>query len=402
MKILKNNFSIKLLALFLASLLWIFVYVSEARTVKLPFSIPIETRGLDESLVAVISPEESNAYLTVIAEKNSWEKLTPEDFAVYVDLLGKKEGNYSVTVQYSAKNPNVSITEINPSVINIAVEQASTKLVSVVAKYSGVPASGLVVRETKFEPDKVTIKGPKSIIDKTAVAEALIELNGESSNIEKNVAIIGKDVNSNEIAGLIYDPEEVKASISIGKGGLSKQLIIKPAFNGTPAKGKWISGFTVDPSNALTIISGENSDLKYIETNKIDVSGLTESKDFQVSLNLPEGVSLNESIEKVKVSVEISGQSTTKEVVLGLKYSSLTNLKVSAISPNQVSGLVSGSSDLLAGLDANNSFITFNLANYNSPGTYTLDITNSMVTLPSGVSLVSYVPSALSITLVNK
>lgn len=398
----KNNILLKAIALVVAILLWAIIFASEARTIKLPFAVDLQIRGLEDTLVASVSPEQSRVYLTVVAEHNQWQKLTASDFSVYIDLAGKKEGNYSATVQYLAENPSVTITDVSVRSVNVSIEPASSKEVSLTYKIIGTPAEGLVVRSVSFEPQKVTAKAPKSVIDKLYTAEAQITLSGESSVLNKNVKLIGLDIQNKELLGIVFEPQEVSAQIEIGQSGLGKILTIKPKFASNVRAGFWVSNYSVTPPYLDAILKEDLPSGAFLETREINLSALTASGEVEVELNIPAGVTLIDDIKKVKVKIELSPILSNKEVSLGLRFNGLTNLKVATITPNQVTALLSGSASALEQLSANNSYINFAMDNYKTPGNYAFDINASMIQLPDGVSLIATVPSAVSINLENK
>ena len=402
MKILTNNFGLKILALLCALGVWSYVYITESRTVKLPFPVPVEIRGLDQALVAIIPPENSSVYLSVTAERNSWQSLSQEDFIAYIDLTGVETGNYEAEMKATAKNKALTVNSISPSRITVSIERASTKEVPIKVSTTGITAEGLVVSGTSIDPVTATIKGPQSYLDKITATEAKVELNGESTTVSKNVTLIAIDASGQEVSGVTINPVDVTVEIQITKGGQSKLLPISPKFEGKVATGKWISGYLVFPQSINVTMNSEALDTKFIETKSINVDGLSANKDFTVKLNIPKGIEVDDGSISIKVSVTIDSVATTKDQVLGLNSNGLTNLKVITITPNTVTAVISGSSDALQSANSGNSYIDVDLSNYKTPGTYSIDIKPDMIKLPSGASIVSFAPSAVTFVLENK
>lgn len=402
MKILTNNLSLKILAFICAIFVWSYVYITESRTVKLPFSIPIEVRGLDQSLTTVINPNQTSVYLSVTADHNAWQNLSEKNFIAYIDLTGVSEGTYEVDVKAASKNSSMTINTITPSKITVFVEKASTKEVPIQVKTEGDPSDGLVVSGTKPDPETATIKGPQSYLDKITTAQAIVKVEGESATISRTVSLKAIDSDGKEINNVSINPQDATVEVQIGKGGQAKILSITPQFIGKPATGKWLASYVVVPSSVRVIITGDVGDIKDISTQSINIDGLTTDKEFNVKLKNTEGVNLVDEDTTVKVSIQIQSVNTSKEQILGMRYSGLTNLKIQSITPNTITGIISGSSEILSGLNSDNSYISLDLSTFKTPGTYSIDILNSMIKLPSGATLVNFAPSAITVTLDNK
>ena len=78
------------------------------------------------------------------------------------------------------------------------------------------------------------------------------------------------------------------------------------------------------------------------------------------------------------------------------------SLKVTTITPTSVSTIVSGLTSILQNLSGADVKLKLDLAPYKSAGTYSVSIKNSFFVLPEGVSLTSFLPSSIDVTLDNR
>lgn len=399
---IKANIGLKILALAGAFCIWSYVYITESKNIQLPFNIPIECKGLDQGLVSLINPQQSSVYLTVNAQRNSWQNFKKDDFVAYVDLTGIGEGNYEAEVKATSKNPSASIVSISPSKITLSVEKETMKEVPVQAKTKGKPGELLTVTALRTEPTTATVKGPKGAVDKVLSAVAIIDVEGMSTNKTQNIDLKSLDEQGNELQNISFNPKDVIVEVEIGRGNLNKLISILPKIEGVTASGKWMTGYLVTPSSVSVALNGELEDLKFIETLPININNLDTDREFTTKLKVPNGVDIEDKDLSIKILITVSSINSTKEQPLGFSFSNLSGLKISSFTPNKITGVVSGANDILNVANSGNCYFDIDLSNYKTPGTYSIDLNNSMLKLPGGITLVSFMPSAISITLENK
>jgi hypothetical protein len=104
----------------------------------------------------------------------------------------------------------------------------------------------------------------------------------------------------------------------------------------------------------------------------------------------------------VNLKISVTSAVSLKTVSPTINYQDLSgSLKVTLITPASLSVLVSGPIDKLATIDGQ-VVINLPLSIYKSAGTYSVSITKEMLVLPADISLVSFLPSAIDVTLSNK
>lgn len=144
-------------------------------------------------------------------------------------------------------------------------------------------------------------------------------------------------------------------------------------------------------------------DLKNIPTAKISLDGISKATNQTVKLNLPSGVTTADDITSVTVSLTVTKADTTKSLTPEFVYDGVSaSLKVSSTNPTAASAVISGAAAILKDVSGSDVKLRLNLASYKTAGTYSVQIENSFFTLPNGVSLVSFLPSAIDVTLENR
>lgn len=399
LKFLTNNFSMKAIALIIAVGLWLFVSATLNTVSKFPGNISVKAVNVPTSLAAIYDTKEVS--LKISAEPSIWKQLSSENFSAFVDLNGLTAGTHNLKVIVNSNLPGVEVVEVTPSNIMVRVEAVSEKTVDISSSITGQAADGQTVGLVEFEPEKVTISGPKSEIDAIGTATAEIKLSGESDDFERQIVLKVLNDKSESIQGVSISPSEVKAKVKIVKAGNNKTVGIKVNTSGFPATGFYVNNLAAEPSTVDIV--GQSSVLQtvqYIETQTIDITGQNATISRSVSLSLPAGVSLQrDANQKVKITITFSASDVTKELTATISPSNLSpGLKVQSYDPASIKVLVSGPADKINSLTSADVILNIDLGG-KSTGTSGIDLKSSMFKVPSGISVSSFLPSSISVNI---
>lgn len=392
----------KILAVVVATILWMVVAASQSSTGKFPSEINIIAVNTPNGLVA--SYDQKTVELTISAEPSLWQKLSTNSFTAYVDLGSLGVGTYQLDVNVTCNVAGVQILNKKPEKIFVQLEEISRKKVPVIQKVEGNAAEGMVAGAITFNPAEVEVSGPKSQIENISNAIAPIKLNGESADFQKDVIPTALDDNGNEISDLAFSPSKVTADISIVKGANNKTVGVKVNLVGSPASGYFISSLSTLPS--LINITGSVSALStvyYLETQSFDISGISANSEKDILLKIPDGVGLQKGEpNKVRISIKVTSNDVSRVVSVKINPINLDSaLKVTSYQPAEVKVTLVGSSEALANLNPSDVVLNLNLTG-KSAGTYNLDLDNSMFTLPANVSLSTIMPTSIQVALSAK
>lgn len=372
------------------------------KTGKLPQQIVVDAVNLPEGLTANLGSN-SKVELVISAPRDKWSSITDDSFSATVDVANQKEGTYDLPVNITSKVADVVIRRINPSRMVVNVEPIIVKTVPVVAKYSGKAGNDLVPDVPVFTPDKVEVSGPKSVVTTMTQAVAAINIEGATAKIDQKFTLVGQTPDGEIIPNITFNPFEVSGAVNLIKAGKLKTVGIRPAITGQPASGFWVNQIIITPT-AVTVTGPVDTldALTQINTENISVNGQSADNTQTVNLAFPSGITSADNTSKVTVKVTFSSTQSMKTTTPTINYMDVNgSLKVTSIDPASVSVLVAGPSGQLSTVDGQIA-INLPLSAYKSAGTYSVTITKEMITLPSGVSLVSFLPSAIDVKLDNK
>ena len=122
-----------------------------------------------------------------------------------------------------------------------------------------------------------------------------------------------------------------------------------------------------------------------METKKIDVSGLSKSREYSIGLQLPKGVEIATSEPKlVIVKIQVTSILSSREIIAGVSYVGLADgLKVTQLSPNVIKVIVTGMFNTLDKLNSDNVVVNLNLSGKKA-GSHRISIGSGDISVPPG------------------
>jgi YbbR domain-containing protein len=403
MKELKNwflkNIDIKLLSLFLAIILWLYIAGGENPMVENFIDVSITQTNLSEDLVIKEFP--TNVSVGIRGPKNIINNISSHQINGIVNFSEiSKEGLYKLKVEVTPPK-NTQITRIIPSEIKVEVEKVLTKEVEVEYSLIGIPEKGYsLTEEPQFNPSKVKIIGAQSILENIEQIICAIDISGIKEDLNRKIRVKAVDVNGNEIKEVKIEPDIVGVSISLTRGYPEKQLTVKPKIIGKPAPGYYISEILSNPDEIK--IFGNYSkiiNIEFLETIPIDVSGITKTLSVKVPPTLGEGLNIAEGeVELIEVAIQVKEaiiEKTLKNVpVLPQNISPFVSCE---IKPEVVDITVEGKNVLIDKLKIENikAFVEF------TDDFRVEQKVKVQVDLPEGISLIEVEPEEVTV-LINK
>ena len=403
MKELKNwflkNIDIKLLSLFLAIILWLYIAGGENPMVENFIDVSITQTNLSEDLVIKEFP--TNVSVGIRGPKNIINNISSHQINGIVNFSEiSKEGLYKLKVEVTPPK-NTQITRIIPSEIKVEVEKVLTKEVEVEYSLIGVPEKGYsLTDEPQFNPSKVNIIGAQSVLENVKQTICAIDISGIKEDLSRKIKVKAVDVNGNEIKEVKIEPDIVGVSISLTRGYPEKQLTVKPKIIGKPAPGYYISEILSNPDE-IKIFGNYSkiSNIEFLETIPIDVSGITKTLSVKVPPALEEELNIVEGeVELIEVTIQV------KEVIIQkiLKNISVIPQNLSPfvsceIKPEVVDITVEGKNILIEQLREENikAFVKF------TDNFRVEQKVKVQVDLPEGISLIEVEPEEVTV-LINK
>jgi len=394
-----KNIDIKLLSLFLAIILWLYIASGENPVVENFVDTSLTQTNLNEDLALKEFP--TNISVGIKGPKNIINNISSHQISGIVNFSEiNKEGLYKLKVEVIPPK-RTQITRIIPPEIKVEVEKVLTKDVEVEYSLIGVPEKGYsLTDEPQFNPSKVKVIGAQSISENVKQVICTIDIYGIKEDMNRKIKAKAVDINGDEIKGVKVEPDIVEVSIYMTRGYPEKRLTVKPKIVGKPAPGYYISEILSSPDE-MKIFGNYSkiSNIEFLETIPIDVSGITKTLSVKVPPVLDEGLNIEEG-ETTLIEVTIQ----VKEVIIERTLKNIPVLPQNLspfvfceIKPEEVDITVEGKNVLIDKLKTENikAFVEFT-DNFRVEQKVKIQ-----VDLPKGISLIKVEPEEVTV-LINK
>lgn len=403
-----DNLGLKIIAVIFAAFLWLIV---------VNLDNPVSTQTFSEIPVTIINEDiilsagdtyqvlgEEKVSVVVSATRQVRQKLTKEDIVATADIKEMDTSTGLVPIKISIPNyaGKYESAEAAPRNLQIQREKSGKKVLSLtVSTGDSKVRDGYILGDMTVNPDKVTITGPKSILDQIDRAVALIDVEGLAKDSEETAKLGLYDISGNPIS-------QTRLGNNLGEGGITvsvevlkiKSVPISLSVSGTPAEGYKYTGYSSEPETVQ--IYGEKDvvdKIEEIDVPVIDVSGASQpiQKSVNISEYLPEGVQLvDEKTANITVTamVEEEGTRTINFMVSSIQiYNLAEGLQVSYEPDAEIALRFSGDQKALEMLDISNA-VSVDMSAYVVPGVYDVHVD---VDIPEGITLMKKVTVQLTV-----
>ncbi|MDO4922671.1 MAG: CdaR family protein [Peptococcaceae bacterium] len=396
MKITENNRALKLVALAIAIVLWLYVGIEQDPISQRTYNVPITVENLSADKVATVSKERVN--VKVMGRETRLDGITSEDFKAYVDLSDAKTGDSEAEVHVSLPN-EVYFAKLDPSHVNVYVEQREGETMNVDIVRTGMLPDGITIEDMSVEPQNVFVSGNEDALAMVAKVGVAVELDDIYSDSKKDVPVQLYDYEGNiiEQGELKVYPEQVTLNIKVNEADIQKSVPIQAELVGSLSEGVQVDSVTVDPQTAM--VEGLPKDLAKIteiKTEPIDLSGIKETTSFTVKLV---GKQLRD-VQKVTVTVNVSEQA--EDDVDGKVYTKVVPIAITGAAADRVTA-----SDLLAEVtyhmqpgyaDTGDNLTAFVQVDEAPESSITVDVQFGVI---EGLVIDSVTPSTITLNLMN-
>lgn len=323
---MKNKILTGLLSLAIALGLWLYVVtVVSPNSDKHFYNIPVALQGealLQDRGLMITDTGNETVSLHLEGNRTDLDKLNNSNITINVDVsriyeAGTHDLSFTPTFPGDVPNNAISILSKTPGTITVTVESRISKPVPVDVQYEGTLTEGFMADKENKELDieNVNIIGPKSVVDRIAMARINVDLEGRSESISESfryvlcdekgepvdAALITTDVESVNLTMKIHRVKEIALTVNVIEGGGvmwgDDTVVIEPS--------------TIRVSGSDALLESLNS----VELGTVNLGEITESTTLTFPIKLPEGITNETGVTEASVNVNIP-QLYTKTVTV--------------------------------------------------------------------------------------
>ena len=325
-KKLTNNLLLKILSLAIALAIWLLVANINDPVVVTSYDVPvtIQNSAYLESGGKTYQVLEQQQMVTVILRGNSSvvENRTGDIQAV-ADLTQIVDMDTTpVMVPVTATCDRVAAEDISvvPAAIGIEIEDMVSKDFTItVTAGDTTPSADYEVGTMEANPEKVTITGPESLIDKIdrVMAEVNTTTMNEDTTITSRLIIYDKNqdaLDETEMNYLKFDIGQPVVDIHVDLWRVRGDIQLAVNYSGSPAPGYQVGDVTITPSTISVAGTDEALAQLAVEGNTIEIPAdavVLEGQDSDVETRLtlseymPDDLVVANNVETAIVNVSI-------------------------------------------------------------------------------------------------
>lgn len=184
----------KALSLVFALIIWALApSLKKNELVEVQIFVPVSYVNIPKDLDMTSQPVQT---VSVAFDAIQGKVPNPSLFQAVIDLEDAVAGKFDyVITRRSIKHPSdVRITRITPDKLKLRFEKTMEKTLSINPVFVGTPAKGYVIEKVTMVPDKITVKGPVSVLDTIEQLETkAIEVEGAYNDIAMIASVVFPD-----------------------------------------------------------------------------------------------------------------------------------------------------------------------------------------------------------------
>jgi len=383
------------LALALAAALWWVITTEQnpERNELFPSPIPVEVINAPPSLV--VTGDVPTVQAQIRAPNADWSRLRTGSLRATVDASQAGPGPNDLRVVLDRQNTAVRSAEPVPSTIRIVMEERSERPVPVRVNLTGSVPFGYSSGQARVAPDRITVSGPASAVGQVQEAVVDLPLDQLTLSINNTYQPVALDARRERVNGVRLAPPAVSVEVPVSQQVSYKEVGVRPVIQGRLASGYYLEPVEVNPPT--TTLVGEPNQLaavSFVETEPIDVGGLSSTAVRQVFLKAPPGVTFLQA-RPVSVTLRVSPIPATQTLQVAPTIVGLGPGLQLTDPPSPVALTITGPSPTLQGLQPRDFRVVLDLSGLDA-GDRTVALQPQ---IPNGFRLESIKPGSLYVSL---
>lgn len=298
---LKNNSKIKIISLLSAMVLWMYVMaIVDPEETKLFENIPVTITNKNElnERDLVIYPEQdltTNIYVT--GKLSNLKKVTKDDINVYGQINNPLEGNNEIYLKVSTSQ-RVNYDFKNPVMI-VTLEKIISEDKSIKVDITGSGKNNVDNIMLQDNIDKVSISGPRSLVNKVKRVVGTVKVNGELNDFSQSIKLEPVDAKGKVVEGIELEKDSVNINITL----LTQKTVpitLKLSDNSESGVNYTMSQNTVTIKGKKDIVDSIND----IETQPVKLSEISPGTSKDIYLQVPSGITIETKYITIKKNSE--------------------------------------------------------------------------------------------------
>lgn len=395
-KSLTNNIGLKLLAFLFAFMLWLLVVnIDDPVDTKTFDSIPVtiehaEVVTQDQRSYQVLDGTDTVS-VTVSATRSVLEKISAENIVATADMR-ELYLESQIPIEITIPGYEFESATANPRNVQVKIEQNKSDTFPITVTTTGTVRDGYVLGNVQADPERVTVNGPESVIDRISKVVAQVNVSGLSEDSSIDAVLTYYDSDNNEISAeqLANNLGTTGVKVNVTLYHTARIPVTVDTSGVTAADGYSISEVTWTPEEIQ--LAGEEEVLDALKgiripADAVDITSISQRTEQTVDITpyLPEGTRLvDENGNNILVTARVAREGT-KSFDIPVGSITVDNLSDSLTVSGYGSGddlevHIGGPQEQLNSLQLSDLTVSIDLKDCTKAGDYEVPVT---ITLPS-------------------
>ncbi|MBQ7817890.1 MAG: hypothetical protein IJ388_03745 [Oscillospiraceae bacterium] len=334
---MKNKLIYALLSLAIALGLWFYVIaVVSPESEETFYNIPVVLQNesvLSEKGLMIITQDKPTVTLRLRGNRSDLNKLNNSDILLSVDMskinrVGKQYLSIDTDFPGSFADNAFEVLSYAPDRIMLDIVEWATKEVDVNVEFTGtVPADYIVYKDDYvLDQNKVTVSGPKEIVDKIAQAKVEVALDDQISTISKNFAYTFCDAAGEPVDTELLETDITEVNLTVKIQRVKDlQLIVNVTYGG----GATNENTSIVFSQENIKVSGSEEALNALGDtlllDTINVAEIPAEETREYEIVLPSEVDNLSGLETVTVTISFPDLKTKELPISNIKVENVPN-----------------------------------------------------------------------------
>jgi len=293
-----RNLWLKVLAIFLATVVWVVVArindpVSSNTFNNVKVTLLNADTLINEGKVFQVLDKSDQVRVTVRAPQSVMNSISVSDITVYADLSEISEEG-KVPIVCNLDRAESIVLDHNELLVN--VEDKKTRYINISYEIVGAVGEGCVQGKVNLDRNRIEISGPASDVDKVSYAKVIIDLDGALKTIsaDMEIGLYDSDNRRIESENIIKQTDYVTATVTVLS---TKEVPVIATVTGEVSPDcLFTDDIFIDPE--VVTIAGDTGVLNTITaiqiTDPVDINGATSDvvATYDLSNYIPTGVSI--------------------------------------------------------------------------------------------------------------
>lgn len=305
---LSHNTSSKIFSFVLAIVFWIFVMDQVDPEIIREFTnVPVQLINVQELQQRDLKIMDQHDYFVdvqVQGRRNNVLSMQMDEINLWSDMRNIRPGINNVFINRSINSDSISILDVKPNELVIAVDRIVSVPKPVMIVYNDTFQPHYFQIDQVINPENVRVVGPESIVRTVEYVGSTMSVNAFTSDTFREITLLPYDDQGEVVPGVSLERSQVGAQIIMGK---RKTVPLAFSVEGLPMEGYQVTD--VEISKQSVQISGPVNEVRDINEVLIDPIQLNgeekETFTMRKSLGLPSGVNqISEDFVEIKITIE--------------------------------------------------------------------------------------------------